>query len=97
VSKFVFAAARVHSEENMAEIVIEASSKEEIITKLKNYFDTELDQTLGGFEAEFLLDFFTKSVGPYYYNQGLFDGLKAMESKMEECSDIVYQLEQPVT
>jgi uncharacterized protein (DUF2164 family) len=81
----------------MAEIIIDVTAKAEIIVKLKNYFDTELNQELGSFEAEFLLDFFTKSVGPYYYNQGLFDGLKAMESKIEEFSDIIYQLEQPVT
>ncbi|MFT4861737.1 MAG: hypothetical protein ACI95C_000947 [Pseudohongiellaceae bacterium] len=80
----------------MAQIVIDAISKQEIIIKLKHYFETELSQELGGFEAEFLLDFFTKAVGPYYYNQGLFDGLKAIESKLEEFSDIVYQLEQPV-
>jgi len=80
----------------MTEIVIDNLSKQEIIIKLKHYFESELNQELGGFEAEFLLDFFTKTVGPFYYNQGLFDGFKAMESKIEEFSDIVYQLEQPV-
>ena len=80
----------------MTEIVIDSLSKQEIIIKLKHYFESELNQELGGFEAEFLLDFFTKTVGPFYYNQGLFDGFKAMESKIEEFSDIVYQLEQPV-
>ncbi len=80
----------------MAEIVIDPVAKQEIIIKLKDYFQRELSQELGGFEAEFLLEFFAKSVGPYYYNQGLLDGLKAVESKLEECSDLIYQLEQPI-
>lgn len=80
----------------MTDIVFDALLKQEIITKLKNYFDSELNRELGGFEAEFLLDFFTKAVGPYYYNQGLTDGLKAIESKLEDLSDIVCQLEQPI-
>jgi|TARA_B110000483_G_C18189964_1_gene540517 uncharacterized protein (DUF2164 family) len=80
----------------MSEISLDENSKSEIIVKLKQYFEDELNQQLGGFEAEFLLDFFAKSVGAYYYNQGLADALKAFESKLEEFSDLVYQLEEPI-
>lgn len=80
----------------MSEIHIDENSKSEIIEKLKKYFDEELNRELGGFEAEFLLDFFAKSVGAYYYNQGLADALKGFESKLEEFNDLVYQLEQPI-
>ena len=80
----------------MSEISLDENSKSEIIVKLKQYFEDELNQQLGGFEAEFLLDFFAKSVGAYYYNQGLADALKAFESKLEEFSDLVYQLEKPI-
>lgn len=80
----------------MSEIRLDEKSKSEIIDKLKQYFEDEFSQQLGGFEAEFLLDFFAKSVGAYYYNQGLADALKAFESKLEEFNDLVYQLEQPI-
>ena len=80
----------------MSEISLDENSKSEIIVKLKQYFEDELNQQLGGFEAEFLLDFFAKSVGAYYYNQGLADALKAFESKLEEFNDLVYQLEEPI-
>ena len=53
----------------MTEISLDESAKSEIIVKLKKYFEDELNQQLGGFEAEFLLDFFAKSVGAYYYSQ----------------------------
>ncbi|MFT6092786.1 MAG: hypothetical protein ACJA2Q_000675 [Pseudohongiellaceae bacterium] len=80
----------------MSEISLDEKSKIEIIEKLKQYFEDELNQQLGGFEAEFLLDFFAKSIGAYYYNQGLADALKAFEVKLEEFNDLVYQLEQPI-
>lgn len=78
----------------MLEIKLDENSKGEIIEKLKKYFEDELNQQLGGFEAEFLLDFFAKNVGAFYYNQGLADALQAFESKLEEFNDLVYQLEQ---
>ncbi|MFK7864734.1 MAG: DUF2164 domain-containing protein [Pseudohongiellaceae bacterium] len=80
----------------MSEISLDEESKKEIIAKLKDYFDQELNQQLGGFEAEFLLDFFGKNAGAYYYNQGLRDALKAVETKLEEFTDLVYQLEKPI-
>lgn len=54
---------------------IEFSSEQNniIVQKIQNYFEKELDQELGQFDAEFLLDFFSKEVGAYYYNQDLQD------------------------
>lgn len=80
----------------MSEISLDEVSKKEIIAKLKVYFDDELNHQLGSFEAEFLLDFFAKNVGAYYYNQGLGDALKGFESKLEEFNDLIYQLEKPI-
>ena len=80
----------------MSEMRLDEKSKTEIVEKVKQYFEDELNQRLGGFEAEFLLDFFAGSIGAYYYNQGLADALTAFESKSEEFNDLVYQLEQPI-
>ncbi len=77
----------------MADIELDASVKAEVVLKLQKYFEDELQQDLGGFDAEFLLDFFSKEVGGYYYNQGLADALKSFELKMEDVSDAVFQLE----
>jgi len=40
-----------------------------------------------------LLDFFAEQVGCFYYNQGLADALSAIENKVQEFSDLVYELE----
>jgi len=50
----------------MSEIKFSANDKERIVTKIKAYFSAELDQDIGGFEAEFLMDFFAKEIGPYF-------------------------------
>lgn len=78
----------------MAEIKLEDSVKAEVVAKLQKYFQDELQQEIGGFDAEFLLDFFSKEVGGIYYNQGLADALKSFELKMEDIGEAIYQLEQ---
>ena len=47
----------------MAKIKFKQEQKEFIIQKIKLYFSEEMDQEIGGFAAEFLLDFFIEEVG----------------------------------
>ena len=77
----------------LAEIKLDDSVKTEVVAKLQKYFENELQQEIGSFDAEFLLDFFAKEVGGFYYNQGLADALKNFESKMEDVGELIYQLE----
>jgi uncharacterized protein (DUF2164 family) len=77
----------------LAEIKLDDSVKVEAVAKLQKYFSDELQQEIGSFDAEFLLDFFSKQVGGYYYNQGLADALKSFESKMVDVGESIYQLE----
>lgn len=77
----------------MADIELNSTVKIYIVAKIQKYFQDELHQELGSFDAEFLIDFFSKEVGGYYYNQGLADALQSFEVKMEDVTDAVYQLE----
>lgn len=79
----------------MSEIKLNQTQKEEIVDKLKNYFNDEMHQEIGQFEAEFLLDFFAKHVGGYFYNQGLQDASKVFENKIEDIQQHLYELEKP--
>ena len=65
----------------MPTIDLDSSVKAEIVSKIQKYFTEELRHEIGGFEAEFLLDFFSHQVGNYFYNQGLADALQAFEGK----------------
>ncbi len=71
--------------------------KEIIVQRVKQYFRDQLDQDIGGFDAEFLIDFFTGQIGAYFYNRGLHDAQALFARKVDEFSDAVYELEQPVT
>jgi uncharacterized protein (DUF2164 family) len=77
----------------LSEIKLDDSVKSEVVSKLQKYFVDELQQDIGSFDAEFLLDFFAREAGGYYYNQGLADALRSFESKMEDVSDSIYLLE----
>lgn len=77
----------------MAEIKFSKDDKDAIVGKIKRYFEQEMDREIGQFEAEFLLDFFSKEVGAFYYNQGLHDAQAVVESKLELVADAIYEIE----
>lgn len=79
----------------MSEIKFSKQEVEAIVKKIQTYFETELDQELGQFDAEFLLDFFAKEVGSYFYNRGLYDAQALMQNRVEEISEAIYDLEKP--
>ena len=80
----------------MSKIEFSREEKEIITRQIRRYFDNELDQEIGQFDAEFLLDFFSKKIGPFYYNKGLSDARDVLESKLENIDEAIYEIEQPV-
>lgn len=70
--------------------------KDELVQKIKGYFQKELDQDLGSFEAEFLLDFFSEHMGPHYYNQAVRDVQKHLAGYLENLNDKIDELEQAI-
>ena len=80
----------------MADEIIELGKEQKalLVDKIKLYFERELSLEIGGFDAEFLLDFFAKEMGVHFYNRGLYDGIDAMRVKFEQIGDdIAYALE----
>lgn len=81
----------------MDDIQFSKAEKEQMIHKVKRYFNEELDQDIGGFEAEFLIDFFAKEMGSYFYNRGVYDAETVVTEKVSEISDLRLQLEKPTS
>ena len=79
----------------MSEIKFSKEEKALIVARIQGYFEEEMQQPIGGFDAEFLLDFFTTEIGSYFYNRGLYDAQALLNDKLEDISDALYQLEQP--
>ena len=80
----------------MSPVQFSQAEKSILIDKLQRYFSRELDQELEQFDADFLLDFFTKELGAIYYNRGLFDAQTLMSEKLELISEQIVELELPV-
>lgn len=69
------------------------AQKHTLVTKLQRYFENELDSEIGQFDAEFLLDFFSKEMGNYYYNQGVRDSQAVLASRIDDVADAIFELE----
>lgn len=80
----------------MSEVNFSAAEKDAIVAKVKQYFRDRLDQDIGGFDAEFLIDFFAQEIGAHYYNRGLHDAQALFASKVEELSDAICEIEKPI-
>ena len=70
--------------------------KLEIVTRIQEYFDEELEQEIGTFDAQFLLDFFMREVGPHFYNQAIADIHVVLSQQFENLADLIYDLEKPL-
>lgn len=81
----------------MAEIQFTKEEKEAIVKMIQGYFRDELDQNIGQFPATFLLDFFTETIGPYYYNRALQDAQVVLDERMDSIRDALYEIEKPAS
>ena len=80
----------------MSNIKFSNQEKEQLVSKLQKYFERELEHEIGQFDAEFLLDFISKEFGSFYYNRGLYDSQSIISDRVEQISEAIYELEQPV-
>ena len=79
----------------MSKIDFSKDEKAVLVKKVQMYFSEELDQQLGSFDAEFLLDFFSEEVGAYYYNRGLLDAQAVLEERLDGIREAIYEIEKP--
>ena len=77
-------------------ITFSDAEKAAIVIKIKRYFAAELDQDIGQFDAEFLLDFFAKEFGAAFYNRGLADAQQVLLARVDSISEAIEELEEPV-
>ncbi len=80
----------------MSDVDLSRDDIERIVHKIKKHFNDELDYDIGGFDAEFLIEFFAKEVGPFFYNKGLSDAQGLLLEKTEELGYLIQELEKPI-
>mgnify|MGYP000318104974 CR=1 FL=1 len=69
---------------------------DEMVKKLIDYCEQELEIELGQFDAEFLLHFIGKEMGAVFYNQGLYDAQAILQSKFDDLSDAISEIEKVI-
>ncbi|KGI78834.1 DUF2164 domain-containing protein [Oleiagrimonas soli] len=79
----------------MSAIAFTREEKDRMVGRIKQYFAEQLDQEIGQFDAEFLLDFFAEDLGAYFYNRGLYDAQAALSARIDDVQDAIGQLERP--
>lgn len=79
----------------MEKISFDKDEKALLVRRLQLYFNEELRQPIGQFDAEFLLDFIGEELGAYWYNRGVRDAQALLAARFEDVQDALYQLEQP--
>lgn len=79
----------------MALIKFSDDEKKLIVGRVQLYFQEELGQELGGFDAEFLFDFFAEEMGAYFYNRALYDAQAVMQRRLEDFGEAIFELEKP--
>jgi uncharacterized protein (DUF2164 family) len=79
----------------LSDIKFTKEEKEILVQKVKTYFKEELSQEIGRFDADFLIDFFSKELGAYFYNRGIYDSQALLAKRVEEIKESLYELEKP--
>lgn len=79
----------------MAEITFTRDQTAQLVKKIQDYFQAELDAEIGDFDAEFLIDFIGNEFGAVYYNKGLHDAKAAMVQRIDTISESIDELEKP--
>lgn len=71
--------------------------KEQLIDRVQQYFEAELDGPIGNLAAEQLIDFMTKQLGPILYNQAIHDARQVIVERFQSMEDELYALERPLS
>lgn len=61
--------------------------------RLQAWLKDELDQEVGGLQAEMLLDELAAELGPLFYNRGVADARAVVAARAEDLDEALYGLE----
>ena len=70
--------------DNPTRIKLSANRREALLAGLKRLHSTEFDEDLSDFQAERILSYFTKALGPSVYNQAIADARAFLAGKLDD-------------
>ena len=66
-----------------------------MLRSIREFHTEELDRELSQYQAERLLDFFVRELGPPVYNQAIQDARRFLQEKMDDLEGECYEPEKP--
>ncbi len=65
-------------------IQLKTDIRKQAIESLQRYFDLNMEEPLGNLQANALLDFLLKEIGPCIYNQAINDAQSHLQTRVQE-------------
>jgi len=75
------------------QIKLSPERRGDLVVEIRRLFESDFDQDLSEFQAERLLDFFVRYLGPPVYNQAIQDARAALQTKLEDLEGEFYEPE----
>jgi uncharacterized protein (DUF2164 family) len=72
------------------QIELSDERKKKVLLLLKGFYSEDFDQELSPFQAERLLEFFMRALGPPLYNQAIADARASMQEKLDDLDSEFY-------
>jgi uncharacterized protein (DUF2164 family) len=76
-------------------IDIDKPTREAIVRLLTRRLKDDFDLDIAPMDSHRLLDFLAEALGPYFYNQGLYDAQALLKDRIDAVSDAIESLERP--
>ena len=80
----------------MSRIEFDKQTRDDLSRRIARRLKDDLDVEIGGFEALDLLDFLTETLGPHFYNQGLYDAQAVIKDRSDAIIEAVQAIEKPI-
>lgn len=80
----------------MARIALDSRIRDELARALRKHLKDEMAVELGTFEVLDLLDHLADTLGPHYYNQGLYDAQAVVRARSDGMIEAIEAIEKPV-
>ena len=75
-------------------IKLSEERREDLSTAVRQLFQDEFERDLSDFQAQRLIDFFMRQLGPPVYNQAIQDARAYVLTKLEDIDGEVYEPEE---
>jgi len=73
---------------NKNRIKLTKEKKNDMVTKIKNYFLEEREEDLGDLASGLILNFIIEELAEEFYNQGVYDSYEYMNDRIEDLLSI---------